>query len=323
VRALGRIASSGGAPVRLTPPEIDAGSPALSRAGNRLAFVNVFNDVNIWETAADGHGAPQMRISARLLNSSPQFSHDGKRIAFRSSRNGQDEVWVSDCEGRSGVRVTDTGGALTGAPRWSPDDRWIAFNTTMGGSPAIWVIQPDGGGLRQITAGPHQSVVPSWSRDGRSLYFASNRSGSWQVWKQPVDGTAAVQVTRIGGFAAYETADGQYLYYSKHDEPGGIWRIPLLKPGAAEEGPVLPLHPMMWGNWALGSAGIYRIDQNSKPGQVQYFDFKTGQIRKIADLTAPAAYGDGGLAVSPDERTILFCQVDRTGADIWYVENFR
>ena len=56
---------NGGAPVRLTPPEIDAGSPTLSRAGNRLAFVNVFNDVNIWQTAADGHGTPQMLIRMR------------------------------------------------------------------------------------------------------------------------------------------------------------------------------------------------------------------------------------------------------------------
>ena len=68
-------------------------------------------------------------------------------------------------------------------------------------------------------------MAPNWSADGRWIYFASNRSGRWQIWRRPAEGGEAVQVTRKGGVTAFESSDGQWLYYAKSDTVG-IWRTP-------------------------------------------------------------------------------------------------
>ena len=68
-----------------------------------------------------------------------------------------------------------------------------------------------------MTTEPSDDVVPSWSNDGRWIYFASKRTGRWEVWKAPADGGQAVQVTKHGGFAAFESRDGQSVYYAKGD----------------------------------------------------------------------------------------------------------
>jgi len=81
--------------------------------------------------------------------------------------------------------------------------------------------------VRRVTTGDSDDVVPSWSRDGRWVYFVSNRSGENQVWKVPAEEAKAVQVTRKGGFAAFESIDGRYLYYAKSRDASGIWRVPV------------------------------------------------------------------------------------------------
>ena len=39
-------------------------------------------------------------------------------------------------------------------------------------------------------------------------------------------GGPAVQVTNHGGYAAFESLDGKFLYYTKYQAVPGIWRIP-------------------------------------------------------------------------------------------------
>jgi WD40-like Beta Propeller Repeat len=124
--------------------------------------------------------------------------------------------------------------------------------------PTIYIVRADGSQLRQLTTSPFGQVVPSWSADGRSVYYASNETGSWQVWRQDVNGGAPSQVTKRGGFAAFESADGKWVYYAKGNATRGIWRVPVQ---GSEETPVLDaLPPAMWGNWALRPDGIYFLD---------------------------------------------------------------
>ena len=47
--------------------------------------------------------------------------------------------------------------------------------------------------------------------------------------------------------------------------------------------------------------------------------FSTGKTSKILTIERPG----GGVAVSPDGRTLLYSQVDETGSDLMLVENFR
>jgi Tol biopolymer transport system component len=58
-------------------------------------------------------------------------------------------------------------------------------------------------------------ALPTWSRDGKSIYFRSLRSGRGEIWRAPVGGGEPVQMTRTGGSAAWESWDGNTLYFTR------------------------------------------------------------------------------------------------------------
>ena len=71
---------------------------------------------------------------------------------------------------------------------------------------------------------------------------------------------ATVQVTKRGGFAAFESPDGKFVYYAKNRSvENAIWRIPVQ---GGEETPVVERLSSGWGHWAVANKGItfvYRL----------------------------------------------------------------
>jgi hypothetical protein len=141
------------------------------------------------------------------------------------------------------------------------------------------------------------------------------------VWKVLAEGGTAVQVTKQGGFTAFESADGKHLYYSKISAGPGVWRVPV---DGGEESLVLDQPGAGgWGTWALVDDGIYFINSKSKGGPaVEFFSFARHEIKRIVGLANVNEFVSG-LAVSPDRRWILYTQQDPISSDIMLVENFR
>jgi Tol biopolymer transport system component/DNA-binding winged helix-turn-helix (wHTH) protein len=323
---LWKISKADGVLERLTANERDIYSPTISHQGNRLSYTQSMSDANIWQFDLTKN-KPQdqqlhLLIASTLEENGPQYSADGKRIVFASRRSGSFEIWICDADGRNPRQLTNIGGALTGTPRWSPDSRHIVFDSWLGGNAAIYVINADGGAARRLTSDTDEDVTPSWSRDGRWIYFGCTRSGSMQIWKISAEGGAATQVTRHGGFEGFESADGQYFYYAKGRAMPGIWRVPV---GGGEESLVVDYHQAgLWRYWAVTDKGIYfaTAETPSHP-LIEFFNFDTRKITTIAKLNKPLFKTDPGLAVSPDEKSLLVVQIDQKGSDIMLMENFR
>ncbi|MEK7754031.1 MAG: DPP IV N-terminal domain-containing protein, partial [Acidobacteriota bacterium] len=321
--ALWRLATSGaGQPQLLAFAGQDAGSPAISRKGDRLVFVRALRDVNIWRIELTGTGAeagaPAKFISSTREDRVPQYSPDGKKIAFQSDRSGSPEIWVCQSDGSSPVRLTSIRGPVTGQPRWSPDGRRIAFFSAARGSRDIYVIDAEGGPPRQLTKDPADEATPSWSQDGQWVYFHARRTAEGQIWKVPAAGGEAVQVTRSGGYQGRESADGRALFFKKGDS---LWRVPLVK-GMPAGPETQVLDSVDKSNYQPVETGIYFIATPDAGGAyaIRFYDFATRGIRTIATIRRPV---DWGFTVSPDRRTILYAQQDEAGADLMLVENFR
>jgi Tol biopolymer transport system component len=322
---LWRFPLNGGKPTALTEADHTVILPAVSRRGGRIAWQAEIFDANIWERPTQSGGAAKILIGSAMIDTSPQFSPDGKRIAFRSDRTGANEIWVAAADGSGATQLTRFNGPLTGCPRWSPDGGALAYDSRRGENADIFIQPADGGPERRFTTEPSSEVAPSWSRDGKWIYFASDRSGQWQVWKQPVAAGSAQQLTTHGGFAAFESADGRYVYYSKSPPLGGIYRTPV--DGGPEEALLPDVPGEMWGNWALGSRGIYFLEFQSsiRPyhAAVLFYDLATKERHEIGNTSAIPVRWDSGLALAPDERTLLYTQVDRFGSSIFIAEGFR
>jgi Tol biopolymer transport system component len=321
--ALWRVAVSGGTPVRVPMVSENASDPAFSRDGKHMVYAQFFEDKNIWRFDFGGHAAPKKVVSSTQADTSPSISPDGSRIAFRSNRSGSNEIWACDSEGRAPWQVTHVGGALTGTPRWSPDGTRIAFDSRPDGQAEIYTIEPGQQAMRRITNSPSEDVTPSWSRDGKWIYFASNRSGAWQVWRAPSRGGGPEeQITRSGGFAAFESEDGQYVYYAKGRSAEGLWRKGL--PDGSEEVFVPDLKAGMWGNWTLSDTGLYFLDLPAPgmPTPIWWQPF-AGKRIQVGTIVGPPSVSDSSLTLSPDRRYLLYSQMDQAGSDILLLENYR
>jgi Tol biopolymer transport system component len=245
----------------------NAANPALSSRGNRLAYEQRLRDANIWRievaTSAQLTGSPAKMIASTRHEAGPNVSPDGGRIAFHSDRSGSFEIWACDAAGSDLVQLTSFGGPIVGAPQWSPDGRRIAFEVLAKGHSDIHVVNVDGEPPQRVTSETSDDVVPSWSNDGRWIYFASNRTGRHEVWRVPAEGGSAVQVTKRGGFRAFESKDGQFLYYSKGFDVDGLWRVAV---NGGEEVQVLDYPKAgFWGYWALVEPGVYFVNTESVP----------------------------------------------------------
>jgi Tol biopolymer transport system component len=195
----------------------------------RLVYIRSYFDYNIWrvETSAAGAAAPSqplVAISSTRSDMIPQFSPDGRRVAFTSDRSGELEIWVADPDGSNAVQLTSMG-AVPGFPRWSPDGELIAFHSNPEGQGEVYLITAAGGKPRNLTSHPGTDAFPSFSRDGKWIYFSSNRAGGERgIWKLPAFGGEAIRVTNSIGDSssdgiipnlspALESADGAYIYY--------------------------------------------------------------------------------------------------------------
>ncbi|MGA8539414.1 MAG: winged helix-turn-helix domain-containing protein [Terriglobales bacterium] len=324
---LWRMSASGGTPERVSVGSEGAFLPDLSLKGNRLLYASGFWKENIWRIpiGRDHHlGKPERFIFSTTQEEGPQYSPDGKQIAFQSTRSGNFEIWRADADGSNLIQLTSFRGPLTGTARWSPDGRQIVFDSRPGPHPNIHIISADGGPTRRFPNDTSDDAVPSWSRDGRSIYFASNRSGSWQVWKRTVDGGQPVQVTANGGFAAFESPDGKSIYYAKFNEPG-IWKAPV---GGGVETKVIDDPPAdYWGYFAVGRDGLYLggdIGTPAKPRPgFKFFDFATHKIAIMGDIDKMPCEGAPGLSVSSDGKYLLFVEVDEERNSLMMAENFR
>ena len=321
-RALWRVSINGGEPSKLDVGARSPTSPRISRSSHRLAFVESFQDANVWRlslTASNTEAkTPTKFISSTRYDSSAQYSPDGKRIAFRSDRSGTNEIWLCDSEGNNLIQLTELHGSLAGSPRWSPDGKFVAFDSRHEGQSHIYVVSADGGAVRRLTEQPPIQVVPKWSRDGRWIYFFSN--SDQQIWKAPAGGGQAEHVLLNKATGPQESPDGKYLYFRRQQERIGIFRVPLA--GGPEETVIEMKESPPWGYWTVVEKGIYFLVNGDKP-KIEFFDFVTRQTIEILTMEKPALTSDGGLAVSPDGQWLLFTQLDNSGSDIMMVSDFR
>jgi Tol biopolymer transport system component len=170
-------------------------------------------------------------------------------------------------------------------------------------------------GHTERVAGPG-TIVPTWSRDGRWIYFSSDRSGSeFQIWKVPATGGGPVQVTQNGGFEAFESSDGRFLYYTKRNAKYGFWRMPI---EGGQERFVSEMANVAGRNWDKSHEGLYFL---SRFGGVQLFSSAAGAIRQVMDLSVQPSPTYRGMTVSPDGRSVLLMQADLAKSSLMALSN--
>jgi Tol biopolymer transport system component len=309
-------------PARIELAGATAYWPAV--AGARLVFSSDVNDHDIYRLGPGGEASAL--LDSASVDMAPQYSPDGRQIAFCSARSGTAmELWIAGADGSSPRQLTRGPGRAQGSPRWSHDGTAIAFDSFGDdGRYDVWTIRSDGTRLLRLTSDRGDENLPSWSHDDRFVYFTSARSGRHEVWRVPAEGGAAAQVTRHGGFIGLEASDGSILYYTRSFGDSPLFASPPT--GGAERQLAACVSHL---GVALVEGGIAYLacppPATDAPVPVRtnlrLWSAASGRERVVATIDSGVG-GSQGLSLSPDARHVLFTRQTRT-SDILLIDNFR
>ncbi len=319
--SLWRLPLSGGEPQLVGGGGSKMKHPSAARTKNAIAYENWNYEVNLWSVpivAASPAGSPsRVTFAADEWEFDPEFSPDGTRVAYVSTKSGAPEIWTTDLHGGNPVQVTSFRGPQLGTPRWSPDGRSLVFSGRPDGQADLYLVPSSGGSSRRLTSDAGDEVSPAFSRDGKFVYFASRRSGSWQVWKMAASGGPASPVTRGGGSTSFESPDGRWLYFTRPDAPG-LWRMPAA--GGLEEVVSTAVLPASGNDWRVTKRGVYFKEDRGDDAApiVRLLPFGGTSAGPVAVLDEQAW---AGFTVSPDDSSLVYGRADRREADIRLIEN--
>ncbi len=128
----------------------------------------------------------------------PAWSPDGKRFAFVSTHEGNQEIYTANSDGSDVVRLTQSPGVDT-HPCWSPDGARIAFTTDRFDGLEIAAMNADGSNVARLTESPGIDDYPAYSPDGARIAFATHRDGQVEIYVMNSDGTAPSNLSRSPG----------------------------------------------------------------------------------------------------------------------------
>ena len=193
-----------------TRPDSVESQPAWSPDGSRIAFISnerpnllTFSGrFQVWLMEADG-SRQTLLTEIGGANTSPDWSPDGTRIVFDSTRDGDHEIYVINIDGSDPVNLTQHPAHDT-SPAWSPDGSRIAFVSDRDGNQEIYVMNADGTGASRLSDSPGFDKDPAWSPDGRYIAFYSRRiPNNTEVYLLDVDDHGQTRLTREANFDGF------------------------------------------------------------------------------------------------------------------------
>jgi Tol biopolymer transport system component len=184
---------------------------AFSKDGQWVAYSS-FPDGILWRSKVDGTERLQLSPSSMVPAGAPQWSPDGKQIAFSANPGTKKRIYIVSADGGTPKEVTK-GEAYDFFPSWSRDGNSLFFGsmaafaiyqvdlktnqvTTLPGSKGMWfpILSPDYNYIAALSSTNHltlfdlkgqkwteltqtQADYPSWSHDGKYVYFSSTAGG--------------------------------------------------------------------------------------------------------------------------------------------------
>ena len=299
----------------------------ISVAGTgRMVYSVLLRDANFWKLDVTRPGSVPVDAglpASTFDETTPSYSPDRKQVVFTSTRSGSEELYISGVDGTNLRQMTTMGGPNCAGAQWAPDGESILFNSTRDGTEDLYLLFPGTGEVRRLTTDPAEELEANWSRDSQSIYFGSNRTGRFEIWKMRHDGSGATQITKNGGQTAQESPDRRFLYYAKNGSPTTIWRLSLDSGGLDAADDVQVVDGLSYPyNFVVGDRGIYFLAVGDLPTKtsIDFFEFSTGRRHTLARVGKPWW---SGIALSPDQRWLLFAPIDRSGSDLMLVDRIQ
>jgi eukaryotic-like serine/threonine-protein kinase len=208
-----------GAEQPLASPARAYSFPRLSPEGRRVTVAITEQETQVWLYDLSRETLTRLTFEGNF-NSVPVWTPDGKRMAFMSNKEGQQNLLWQLADGSGGLERLTTGESLAAPLSFTPDGQLLAFisvDPTTGYD--IWVLR-----IRDRKAQPFLRTLfneqsPQFSPDGRWLAYTSNESSRNEIYVQPYPGPGGKwQISTEGGTEPVWNRNGRELFYRSGDK---------------------------------------------------------------------------------------------------------
>jgi Tol biopolymer transport system component len=296
---------------RPASPE-DSLAPGLAAVGGRVVYARARQVIDIWQLPLREPAAKARKwIYSTRAQLTPNYSPDGSRIAFQSNRSGNPEIWIADADGANAVRLTSFNGPLTGGPAWCADGRRLAFDSRESGISAIYIVDTLERVPRRVQSSQTNLALPAWSADCRFLLASDGREALYRV---PAGGGEAQRFTAQRSYQAAVSGE-RVIFNVAEPNSVALWSKPF---AGGDEAPLPGLPRLAYADsWAASDRAIYFTDTAHVPVPVRRYELASGRVEIAGNLpNSPTALGGLGLAVSPDDKSLLYTHTEDTQSDL-------
>ena len=256
------------------------------------------------------------RTADTARHGSPDWSPDGRQIAFSRFHGPLVDIFVMNADGSNVTQITQSGGAVM--PAWSPNGQRIAFATWDGGRAyGVSIMNADGSDVTTLTQAvgrptPSDLLIssdnlPSWSPDGRQIAFVRKYADGniSDIFVMNADGSGITQLTysdagvgiqgrpawspngqRIAFAANRDTAGhytNRYAIFTMNADGSGMLQLTTgldqdFAPGWSPNGRRIMFLRRCSGN-GIGMAGFFIMDADG------------GEVTQVDAVLADAVFG--------------------------------
>jgi dipeptidyl aminopeptidase/acylaminoacyl peptidase len=180
-------------------PEVLETDPAFTPDGDNVLFTGSSTGTKpeIYTVPLAGGSPVDLTDNSEEDREPDACATDGK-VAFVSSRTGDNDIYVMESNGMNQTDLTQVSGSQEIEPSWSPDCSHIAYISSQdAGNFEVYVMDSNGANQTRITSTSAFEREPTWSPDGSLIAYAS---GSDVVTQAPTAGapTTPIAVGPVG-----------------------------------------------------------------------------------------------------------------------------
>ena len=188
--------------------------PRLSPDGRRLAVeVQTATGADIWVSNLAEHTLE--RLTNEAYNNRPEWSPDGTRLLYTSSRPPGDALWWQPADGSGEATMLHHAADPIREGVFVPDGRGILYRVDTHERARDIYFLPLAGQRTAVPflVNPNDDRQPRVSPDSRWVAYMSNETGREEVYVRSLSGGGRVPVSTGGGGEPLWSRDGKRIFY--------------------------------------------------------------------------------------------------------------